>query len=242
MSVHGQAPPGVKIIALSGIPFIIAPTGTMANNGGVTLGTALPTIYGNAYIFLPAGAIAAGVPAASTWYFCQMSSTTVGIVFNNIYTTGVPTIPSSPTAFVTTGPGAYTGVIANAVGPQITVPAGTVGPNGALRTYFINSVNANTNSKTLIYKIGSTNLCATALNTAGQFGTSQWFTIVNSAAQNVNVAPNSSMTGGFGANPAAPPHPAINFGADQTLALSATMAVATDFIVMEAFIVEVLNL
>src|SRR6185369_17004034 len=46
------------------IPIIIAPTGTMANNGAVTLGTALGTTYANCYLVVPAGAIAAGVPAA----------------------------------------------------------------------------------------------------------------------------------------------------------------------------------
>lgn len=228
-------------LAQSAIPFIIAPTGTMANNGVITLGTALPTTYANAYIFLPAGAIAAGVPAAAAWYFCQMSSTTVGTVFNNTYTSGLPTVPASPTAFATTGPGAYTGVTSAVTGPQITIPAGSMGPNGVLRASFLNSVAGTANGKTLIYKVGSTNLCATSLGTAAQFGTAQCWTTYNRGAQNVNVTPNASTTSGLGVQPSAGTnYSTIDFSVAQTLSLGGTLAVATDFIVFESFAVEVL--
>lgn len=235
-------PSSPLVIARSAIPFFIAPTGTMANNGAITLGTALPTTYANAYIFLPAGAIAAGVPAASTWYFCQMSSTTVGAVFNNIYVSGLPTVPASPTAFATTGPGAYTGITAATTGPQITIPAGALGPNGVLRTSFLNSVAATINAKTITYTVGGQTLIATALNTASQFGTSQVCTTYNRGVQNSNATTNSSTTGGTGVQPSAGTHyTSIDFSQAQSLSVGGTLAVATDFIVMEAFAVEVMQ-
>src|SRR5690349_20306203 len=64
------------VLAQCGIPFIKASSGTMGNNGALSGLTALPTTYAKAFIWLPAGAIAAGVPAAATWYYVQMSSTT----------------------------------------------------------------------------------------------------------------------------------------------------------------------
>lgn len=155
------------VLSKSTLPFIIAPTGTMANNGAITLGTAAPTIYSNAFIFLPAGAIAAGVPAAAAWLFCQMSSTTVGVVFNNTYTSGLPTIPSSPTAFVTTGPGAYTGVTSAVQGPTITIPGGLLGINGILRSYVLWSTTNNVNVKTGTLSIGGTSFLSVALASLG---------------------------------------------------------------------------
>lgn len=54
------------VFSRTGIPFIVAPTGTMGNNGAVTMGTALPTTYsGGAWIWYPAGAVAAGTPASA---------------------------------------------------------------------------------------------------------------------------------------------------------------------------------
>src|SRR5437667_3823845 len=76
---RGSAPASiVQKLAAAAIKMVVAPTGTMANNGAITLGTALPSTYANCYLLLPAGAIAAG--SAAGWYFAQMSSTTAGVV------------------------------------------------------------------------------------------------------------------------------------------------------------------
>ena len=93
-------------ILQANVPVFVPSSGIMANNGAITLTTALDTTYANCYLYLPANAIEAG--SAAGLYFAQMSSTTVGTVYNNTYTSGKHAIPSSPTAFVTTGPGAYT--------------------------------------------------------------------------------------------------------------------------------------
>lgn len=96
-------------IGTSGISIGIAPTGTMANNGAVTFGTALDRTYSEGlWLFYAAGAVAAGVPAAASFLWTVMSSATVGTVFNSTYTTGVPAV-GTQTAFATTGPGAFTG-------------------------------------------------------------------------------------------------------------------------------------
>src|SRR5690242_937018 len=134
VSITGGTITGTNVpytLSHSAIPFISAPTGTMANNGAVTFGTALPIAYsGGAWIYYPAGAVAAGVPAAASWLWTVMSSTTVGTVYNSTYTSGAVALGTT-TAFVTTGPGAFVGDTAEEFGPQITLPANSLGANGS---------------------------------------------------------------------------------------------------------------
>lgn len=151
-----------------------APSGTMANNGAVTLGTALPSILSDGcWMEFPVGAIATGIPAvASVKYWTVMSSTTVGQVFNNTYTPGTtsPTaIPVSPTAFVTTGPGAYTNGTGSTPAYSISIPANTLGNNGSIDYELWASANNNANSKTVTCTFGGSGAgAAISLTTAVQ--------------------------------------------------------------------------
>ena len=65
------------VVARSAIPVILAPNGTIATNGTVTLGTALPLVYASAWVRFPAGAVVGGLAGL---YFVKFSSTTVGQV------------------------------------------------------------------------------------------------------------------------------------------------------------------
>lgn len=130
------------------IPFIYLASGSMGNNGALTVGTALPFIPDmGAWVRLPAGAIAAGVPAAEAWYWCVFSSNTVGTVYNSTYTSGTPAAGVA-TAFSTTGPGAYTSSISSEIaGPVINVAANGVGPNGRILYDYIAHHASNANTK-----------------------------------------------------------------------------------------------
>jgi hypothetical protein len=140
MSLRGTGVSGVASITggntqfstlTGGIAMVKAPSGTMANNGAITLGTALPVTYAEGcYMWLPAGAVAAGVPAAASWLWCVMSSTTVGTVFNSTYTSGLPAT-GVQTAFVTTGPGAFTGDTGGSI-VALSYTAAALGVNGRL--------------------------------------------------------------------------------------------------------------
>lgn len=55
----------------------IGPSGTVASDGTITLGTALPAVFAQIMLYLPAGAIVGG---AADFYAVEMSSTTVGVV------------------------------------------------------------------------------------------------------------------------------------------------------------------
>lgn len=145
----------IILLAQSGIPFILPSSGTMGNNGAVTLTTALGTTYANAYMYMPAGAIASG--SAAGWYFCQMSSPTLGTLFNNVYTIGTPTIPASPTAFVTTGPGAYTQTTATDIPAIVIAVAGnTMGVNGAVEVWMLGANNNSAGIKKAPFYFGGT--------------------------------------------------------------------------------------
>lgn len=233
----GQGP-GPIVLARNAVPFVIAPTGTMANNGAVTVGTALPKAYANCYLYLPANAIQSGSTAG--WYFASMSSTTVGTVYQQTYTSGVPTIPGSPTAWTATGPGAYTGVTSAVTGPQITIPANTLGANGALRVSHLWSVPGNTNTKTCQVSVGGTVLLSIAFSSAAQFGSCAITQLWNQGAQNANVFLTTTAPSGVGASTAANTFSSVNFAAAQTFALPMQLGTATDYLVSEAFLLEVI--
>jgi len=233
--VNVSGVPSIQKVAACAIPFIIAPTGTMANNGAITLGTALPTTYANCYINLPANAIQAGSSAG--WYFCQMSSATVGTVFNNTYSSGQPTIPSSPTAFTSTGPGAYTGVTSAQIGPQITVPGGLLGANGVLRISDQWAVNSTAGTKTLALGFSGTSIKSFTLTTSNGYRSIN--TLYNRGVQTAQIGDQFGLTtGGSGVITGTNEYYAVDFSTAKTFQMTGTLATATDFLVMEAFLLE----
>lgn len=118
------------IAAQWGVPSGVAPSGVIANNGALTLGTALSRVYsGGLFLAFPAGAIEAGSAAGSYW--CVMSSTTAGTIYNNALN-GIPAIPAALVPFVTVGPGAYGGRTDEVNVGSFTLPGGSLGPNGQI--------------------------------------------------------------------------------------------------------------
>lgn len=127
---------GAPILFQNSVEILIPPTGSIANNGALTLGTALAqTLSDGCWMSFPPGAIATSIPTSSSiLYWVVMSSTTLGTIFNNTYTPGtnLPLPPVSPTAFATTGPGAYTQVTASIALAKPTVPGNVMGNNGSI--------------------------------------------------------------------------------------------------------------
>jgi uncharacterized membrane protein len=132
---------------------MIGPTGTMGNNGAVTWGTTLTRAYTQgAWVFMPAGSIAAGVPAAASWLWYVGINTTTGTFFNSVYTTGIPTVGTA-TAYSTTGPGAFTGDTSERVGPSIPVPANSLGLYGEARIQVDHESNNTAGTKTFQVRV-----------------------------------------------------------------------------------------
>lgn len=234
-----------QVIAIgSGIPFSVANTGSFGNNGALTLGTALATTYsGGIYLYFPAGAIVAGSLAG--WYWTVMSSSTLGVVYNNTYVSGPVSAPVTLVPFVTTGPGAYTGVVLAVTGPSIPLPAANVvQAASAVRVSAQYSHNNSAGAKTKTITLGGTVIMTEADTTTQSFVTQVLGFEKNSAALMSSSA--GAATGGLGAvNTPLNYNTAANFAsqtAPPTLALTLQIATATDVIVLEGFLVEIFQL
>lgn len=210
---------------------ILPSSGTIGNNGALSAITALPQTYsGGCYMYFPVNAIAAGVAAGL--YYVVMSSTTAGTIYNNTYTIGNATIPTTLVPFVTTGSGAYTQSTAAQMLLTIPVPGGAMGVNGLLQIETLLSNIGNTNAKTMTMTFGGTNIQSVAQATAANVG-SEWRTVVqNRGAQNVQVfGPPGNV--GFGVTATPNSVAAIDTSATQNIVVSGTLAVATDWIILE---------
>lgn len=186
----------------------------------------------------------AGTPTGITyaagggWFYATGSSTTAYTVFNNMYTSGKPTIPASPTSFSTTGAGAYTAPISIAFsGPSYTLTGGVLGLDGGIEANMYVKYNNSANTKTVAMVMGSTNiLTATPTTTTfvGQLGhtsnvgsasvQSGWQSQTNSGA----VSAVTEETAG-----------ASNTASDLTTQIKMTLAAATDVIEVHSYAIEV---
>lgn len=227
------AVPQLKL-AQTAVPFIKASSGSMGNNGALTGLAALPATYSNGcYLYLPAGAIAAGVPAAAGWYFAVMSSATAGTVYNLTYTSGQPFVPATPSqfAFTTTGPGAFTGVATAVSGPSFTLPANVMGPNGVLELAAVYGCAGSTNSKTVAIKLGTATIYTQTTTTAANVAALALLTCQNQGLTNAQV---SNQTGSVGFSATGQTYSTQDTTTNLTLALNG-MAIATENLIFDAF-------
>lgn len=222
---------GSVTLLQTGIPMVIPSSGSIADNGALSGLTALPETISSCYMYFPANAIAAGVAAGL--YYVVMSSTTAGTIYNNTYTSGNPTIPSSPTAFATTGPGAYT----QTTGSDITVLsyaviANSMGANGKIEAdAFAEAQANNANAKTLRIKFGgSTNLVSTTSVTSNL--TCQVLGVIRNRGvtnKQVNHPAGSAPFGGIGT---AATRATNDTTANQDLTVTLQLATATDSLIL----------
>jgi hypothetical protein len=237
-SPTGGLSPISFILKQSAIPVILAPNGTVAANGVVTLGTALPTTYASAWVYLPAGAISGG---AAGLYYAVFSSTTVG----QIYTTFVsgasaftPYIPASLTAAVGSG-SAYTQTTATVSLLNITLSGGLMGANGSVRVRRLMQRNATgiSNANHGVFLGGVDMYSNLSLTTANRMA-GVVSTFANRGVQNSQIAPYYAPDTGF--NTAVATGLSVNTAIDQPLSIQCSLITATDYIVLEGFTVEVL--
>ncbi|MGD0634010.1 MAG: hypothetical protein ABSA13_07010 [Beijerinckiaceae bacterium] len=213
------------------LPLILPSSGSMGNNGALSGITALPTIYAHAYIYMPAGAISSGSMAG--WYYYVASSTTAGTVYNNTYSSGTPTIPSSPAAFSTTGPGAYTQTTSVVTAYSLTIVGGTLGAADAVQATSSFTLNDSSNNKVFDSYFGSTayELGGATLTTYKAFTGITGFRNPGSLSSQTSTTTINSY--GYGYDVALPVYGAINTASNQPLFFNIQLTAATDFIVME---------
>jgi hypothetical protein len=220
----------------SHIPFVMASSGTMGNNGALSAITAVAAIYPAAYVYLPAAVIASGSLAG--WYFAVFSSTSTATVYNNTYSGGTPQIPASPTAFVTTGPGAFTQTTGSFIGTySLTIPGNTIGANGSVRVSKMLSMNNSAGAKSSEDIFGGTQFSLNAPTADLSTGVVTGFS--NRGTTNVQ-AMLGATSGAGGATTTAPFFGAVDTTQNQTMAVSLKLATATDTITLENVFVELI--
>ena len=230
-------PKTTKIVSQSGVPIGIPSSGTIGNNGALSAITALPTTFsGGIYLYFPANSIAAGVAAGI--YYCVMSSTTAGTIYNNTYTSGESKVPAALTAFATTGPGAYTQSTSEITLKNCIVPGGMLGVNGSLIRRVKWAYTNSAGTKTLRDKYGASTLAGPSRTTTTA---DYWmYTVDNQGVSNVQIGP---------AQPQAYLSSASNFvyyavdsTVDQTYAATGQLGAAADWIICASATLEVTTL
>jgi hypothetical protein len=210
----------------------MANSGTMGANGAITFGTATGvTALGTGFYYFPAGAVYSGSLAG--FYYTRMSSTTAGIVYNNIYSgVGAPVTPAASQLVLVqdAGPGAYTGVTTATTVMTLPVPGNIMGPNGCLQLDLMYDYNNTAGAKTC-----TVNLSGSASNVFTASPTTTVFTRIMKLIQNRGVTNvqtfDSPSVYNFGAASAN----TLAAGATDTtqpfnLTVTLTIAVATDYL------------
>ena len=232
----GGNPPSRRILAMGGIPAIIANSGTVATNGTITLGTALQLTYPQCWLYLPAGAIVGGLAG---WYYAIMSSTTVGVVYTNFQATMTQPLALGAAASLTVATGSnsgYTGVTTAVQMAAAVVPAGVMGATGAVIAEGNFSHNSTAGNKTEAITFGGQTVLSVVSTTT--LGLDIRKRIQNRAtnSQIIRVAVDTGA-----AQSVAPSLLAIDTTAEVTVAFTGQLAVATDTLVLENFLIELVQ-
>ena len=229
-----------RVLKQWAVPVGIAPSGSVGSNGALTLGTALPVTYDSGiWLYFPAGAIAVG--SAAGLYWCRMGSTTAGTVYNTVLNGSqeVPYIPPTDVPFVTTGPGAYTGVTSTVTVATAIVPGGAIGPNGTL---LVQDVKAATNSaagnKVVGVSLGGSSIGDKSIvNTSTNLHRS----VQNRGRQDRQIAERSNQSSpGYEAS-ADFSRQAVDTSANQPFRITLLVETATNFLILETARVSVVS-
>lgn len=231
----GGEPPSRRILAMGGIPTIIANSGTVATGGTITLGTALQLTYPQCWLYLPAGAIVGG---SAGWYYAIMSSTTVGVVYTNYQATMTQPLALGAAATLTVATGSnsgYTGVTTEVTMAAAVIPAGLLGTTGRVVAEGNWAHNSSAGAKVAKVAFGGSTVLSVSDTTT--LGIDIRKTIQNRSAssQIIRVAVDTGA-----AQSVAPTLLAIDTSAEVTVALTGSIATATDTMVLENFLIEVL--
>lgn len=177
------------------VPIGIPSSGSVGANGALTLTTAFSSVLSPVYLFFPGGAVFSG--SAAGFYYVEMSSTSIGTIYNNRYTAGKCDVPSVLTPIVAAGPGAYvqdTAAYKTSVNADIT---GLLGKNGdcTFRGNFINN-NSGLN-KIVITSFGVTTVSTLVASTAtNSMIPTHWISNLNDVAKQ-SVSPVAISGGNF---------------------------------------------
>lgn len=223
--------PTVKLFEFA-VPIGIPSSGSIGNNGALTGITALAQTYsGGIYLYFPANAIAAGVAAG--FYYCIMSSTTAGTIYNVVLSSGVPTVVSAPTAFATTGPGAYVQSTAAQTALTLAIAGNTIGATGHLVIDNAFAISNSAQAKSVSGLLGGSALYT--LGPSAQDSFVIYRRVANRGVTNAQVTTSLASSAAGGAA-VAPTYTAVDTTISQnfTLTLQLNATPASNWIVLEA--------
>lgn len=229
-----------RLLSQSGIPIVIPSSGSIGNNGALSGVTAMGDYFAPSgmYLYFPANAIAAG--SAAGLYYTLMASTTAGTIYNNTYTGGQPTIPTSPTPFVTTGPGAYTQTTATDITLlSLSIDANELGNNGAVFAFLRWTLNSSANNKILKARLGASNVwdnSSAPLTTSGLY--EHLVNFVNRGATNRQQGNRNNNAGLAGGASGTANNTTIDTTAATVFSITGQLATATDFLGLSMHSVE----
>jgi len=227
--------PSTLLLSQSAIPVILPSSGSITN--GVLSGlTSLPVAYGSAWMYFPAGA---GLPSGAGLYFVTGVTTGGGNIttsYQSAASAFTPYIPANP-VLITSGGSAYTQTTGSDITlANITVPGGLMGANGVLRNTVSISNNNSAGSKALAVKLAGSFENSVSITTTVASQTQ--CNIRNRGVQNSQIS--TSAASSFAPSGAPTLFTAVNTAQDQPLTFTGQLAVATDYIVLEGYSVEVL--
>lgn len=229
------------VLGQTGLPVIVPSTSTtgIQANGTLTVDTALAMTYPQAWCYFPAGAVSGD--ATGGLYYCVFSSTTQGTVYagkiggaNGVSSTFTPYVPTTLTPVVGSGAG-YTQSTGKINVLQVVVPGGSMGPEGSLNWQADIATNNNANSKTSYYDFSTGSFSGNNLASLTFTRINRWAAnrgVVNS--QYVTPIPTATST-----TAPALPNTTINTAVSQPFVLAFQLAVATDWMAVEFFNLQV---
>lgn len=234
MVAPGAALVMTSVLHQSAIPVGIPSGGTMADNGRVTLTTALPLAYTTGiYLYFPSAAVYSASTAGFYYVVMDNASQTVGTVYNNIYVPGVTplAIPATPSPIAATGPGAFTGSTLALTVAAATVPGSSLGKNGRLDfQYYGSNNNTAAQNKIITLNLGGQQLHSLNNNTTVCFSIAR-FVVANRGREDRQVSSNAATNG---QSSAAPLQFSVDTTADQLVEIKLQhSSSATDVIMLE---------
>lgn len=224
----------IQTIVQGGLPMYMPGTGTITAGGVLALtGTALDQTFANAYFFFPANTVGTGLPAGM--YFVQMSSTSAGVVFQNLYTGGTPLIPTTLIPCVsavnyTQTTGSLVSLITG------TVPAASMGPNGKVKTICFYQNNNSAGTKTFSIKWGGSQTLGTSATTNQSLSVIR--EVSNAGLTNAQTSAASGVTG-TGVAAGASQRYTKDTTASQDINVQAQLGTATDWVGLDSYTIEV---
>jgi hypothetical protein len=136
-----------------------------------------------------------------------------------------------------------TGTTTETVLAAITIPAGAMGPNGAVRVTTIWSHPNSANQKTMRYRLGSADILGALIMNivlSANTGAMLQRIVHNRNAQNSQISGSAGNAASFGAFATVAVTAAVDMSADQSFVITGQLASAGETITLESYLVEVL--